>query len=311
MNAPAKLVLVLCLAAFSAALSEDSDAPQRTQPSGAFSPLNNPHLHNGHRVTDKVLSGAQPDGPKAFEALAAMGVKTIISVDGAKPDVQGAKTYGIRYVHLPIGYDRVEKDEGLALAKAMAELPGPIYVHCHHGKHRSAAAVAVACVQNGSLRPELAESVLKTFGTGENYVGLWRSAREARPLDPLVLGDLKVELPETAAVPPLAEAMVFVDHRFDNLKLLRKSQWKPTPEHPDLDAAHEALQLHEHLTELARAEAAAGKTPEYLKLVDESRTATQALRDSLAATPLRVLDARDAMTRLARSCAACHSRFRD
>src|SRR2546422_4056322 len=125
-------------------------------------------LHNAHRVTDKVLAGAAPEGDAAFEKLKQLGVKTIISVDGAKPDVETARRHGLRYVHLPIGYDNVAPQQGLAIAKAIDDLPGPIYVHCHHGRHRSAAAVAVACVMNGSLRPEQAESVLRTFGTGEN-----------------------------------------------------------------------------------------------------------------------------------------------
>src|SRR5688500_19183961 len=70
-----------------------------------FRALNLPELENAHVVTDKVLSGAQPEDAKAFETLARLGVKTIISVDGAAPDVETARKYGIRYVHLPIKYD--------------------------------------------------------------------------------------------------------------------------------------------------------------------------------------------------------------
>jgi cytochrome c556 len=105
--------------------------------------------------------------------------------------------------------------------------------------------------------------------------------------------------------------MVFVDHRFDNLKLLQKSRWKPTPEHPDLHAAHEALQLHEHLTELSRGEAARGKTPEYMEMLAESRAATCVLRDALAATPVNAAGADVAMARVNRSCAACHRGYRN
>ena len=290
----------------------DEPAPTRVEKGDSpFTPLTTPLLHNAYRVTDKVLSGAQPEGEASFEALAALGVRTIISVDGAKPDVAAAKRHGLRYVHLPIGYDRVEPDEGKAIAKAITELPGPIYVHCHHGRHRSAAAVAVACVQNGSMKPELAERVLKTFGTGDNYAGLWQSARDARPLDRGTLEQLRVEFPETAKVPPLADAMVKIDGHLEHLKQLQKASWQPPQDHPDLSAAHEALQLHEHLIELGRGRPAEGKPPEYLELLSESQDATRALRESLAASPVRDADARDAMTRLGRSCAACHSDFRD
>ena len=310
MVTPAKVLFLLLLLVASARTDESTPA-RGTRVDFPFTPLATPHIHNAYRVTDKVLSGAQPEGEASFEALAALGVRTIISVDGAKPDVAAAKRHGLRYVHLPIGYDRVEPDEGKAIAKAIAELPGPIYVHCHHGKHRSAAAVAVACVQNGSLKPELAESVLRTFGTGENYVGLWQSAREAKPLGPATLRQLRVEFPETAKVPPLADAMVKVDGHFEHLKQLRKASWQPPQDHPDLSAAHEALQLHEHLIELGRGQSAEGKPPEYLELLTEGQKATGSLREALAAIPVRAADAREAMTRVGRSCTACHSDFRD
>src|SRR5688572_2463624 len=45
------------------------------------------NLHNAHVVTDKLISGAQPEGDASFALLKEMGVKTIISVDGAVPDV--------------------------------------------------------------------------------------------------------------------------------------------------------------------------------------------------------------------------------
>src|SRR6188508_1838179 len=63
----------------------------------AFQPLPTHDLENAYRLTDKVLAGAQPEGDKSFAALRDMGVKTIISVDGAKPDVETAHKYGLRY----------------------------------------------------------------------------------------------------------------------------------------------------------------------------------------------------------------------
>src|SRR5678815_4385498 len=96
-----------------------------------FQPLPTHDLENAYRLTDKVLAGAQPEGDKSFAALRDMGVKTIISVDGAKPDVETAHKYGLRYVHLPIGYDDVSPEEGRAIAKAIDEVEGPVYVHCH------------------------------------------------------------------------------------------------------------------------------------------------------------------------------------
>src|SRR5438128_2288808 len=63
--------------------------------------LNTPHLENAHRLTDKVITGAQPEGPESFQELKELGVKTVISVDGTRPNVELAKRYGLKYVHLP------------------------------------------------------------------------------------------------------------------------------------------------------------------------------------------------------------------
>src|SRR6185436_11585289 len=83
-------------------------------------------LHNAYRVTDKLVSGAAPETEQAFKDLQALGVKTIISVDGQKPDVESARRHGMRYVHLPISYSGVTADEGQRIAKALTELEGPI-----------------------------------------------------------------------------------------------------------------------------------------------------------------------------------------
>src|SRR5262245_48068007 len=82
-----------------------------------FKALVNEHLPNAHVVTPKVFSGAQPEGDEGFKYLSELGVKTIVSVDGAKPDVAGAKKFGMRYVHLPIGYDGVSDEQGEKIAK--------------------------------------------------------------------------------------------------------------------------------------------------------------------------------------------------
>src|SRR5262245_3191207 len=111
------------------------DTPKRVEAEG---------LPNLFRVTDKLLSGGAPDGDQGFASLQKMGVKTVISVDGARPDVERARKFGLRYVHLPIGYDGVPTEQGLKIARAVRDLPGLVFLHCHHGKHRSPAAAVVA-----------------------------------------------------------------------------------------------------------------------------------------------------------------------
>jgi protein tyrosine phosphatase (PTP) superfamily phosphohydrolase (DUF442 family) len=93
-------------------------------------------LHNVFPITDKFYSGSCPEGEAGFGSLRALGVRTVISVDGARPDVELARKHGLRYVHLPIGYDGVPRQQALRIARAVRDLPGPVYLHCHHGKHR-------------------------------------------------------------------------------------------------------------------------------------------------------------------------------
>ena len=66
-----------------------------------------PGIHNAFQVTEKIYSGSQPEGDAAFAALQKLGVKTILSVDGSKPDVERAHKFGLRYVHLPFSYDGI------------------------------------------------------------------------------------------------------------------------------------------------------------------------------------------------------------
>jgi hypothetical protein len=61
------------------------------------------HLPNAYQIHAKVILGGLPEGDAAFQELAGLSVKTIISVDGATPDVATAKKYGLRYVHLGAG----------------------------------------------------------------------------------------------------------------------------------------------------------------------------------------------------------------
>jgi protein tyrosine phosphatase (PTP) superfamily phosphohydrolase (DUF442 family) len=280
-----------------------------TQP---FAPLaDHADLENSYVVTDKIIAGAQPENDRSFQLLQELGVKTIVSVDGAKPDVEAAHRFGMRYVHLPIGYDDVSEDEGKAIAKALAELPGPIYVHCHHGKHRSAAAVAVACVNNGMLQSYQAEDVLKTFGTGENYKGLWKSARDARRIDDRELAQLQIQWVETAKVPALADAMVKIDTHWDHLKAIQKAGWATPADHPDLDPPHEALQVQEHFTEIGRTTDAQGRPAAYRTLLTGAEQAVIALRDALSAKSVDAKSADAAFKRASTSCTSCHKSFRD
>jgi hypothetical protein len=267
------------------------------------------HLPNAWRIHPKVISGGLPEGDAAFAELAALGVKTILSVDGATPDVETAARHRLKYVHLPHGYDGIPRSRGEELAKAVRDLPGPIYIHCHHGKHRSPAAAAVACVGAGLIESASADNVLKLAGTGEDYLGLYQSARAARRIDSARLDALSANFPERSAVPPLAEGMVHVEHTHDRLKQLAAAGWKQAGNTPALHPAHEALMLKEHYAEILRLPQLAAKPAQFQELMASGKRAAAELEAALEKADLQ--QANEALARINENCAACHQAFRD
>ena len=275
------------------------------------------HLPNAYRLHTKVISGGQPDGEAAFQELKALGVRTIISVDGARPNVALAKKFGLKYVHLPHGYDGIPEERAKELAKAVRDFEGPIYIHCHHGHHRSPSAAAVACVSAGFLEPSQALGVLQAAGTSENYRGLYKSVESARRFDDALLDALRADFPETAQLPPLAEAMVNLEQTHDRLKLIAASGWQRSAAHPDLDPPHEALLLREHFTEMLRTEAVQREPAAFQALLQEGESAARELeaafapwKESAIGTPVpEAISA--SFARISKSCTACHQHFRD
>jgi protein tyrosine phosphatase (PTP) superfamily phosphohydrolase (DUF442 family) len=275
-------------------------------------PVASLHLPNAYRLHEKVICGGQPDGEAAFRELSALGVRTIISVDGAPPQVERARKYGLRYVHLPHGYDGIPEEKAWALAKAVRDLPGPIYIHCHHGKHRSPTAAAVACVGAGLLRSDQAVAVLRTAGTSSGYRGLYQSAERARRIDETRLEQLEVNFPEAVDMPPMAEAMVAIDQTFERLKRLERTGWVAPG---DFDAPHEALLLREHFTELLRSQAVADQSEPFLELLRVSETAAAELETALREWTNREQSAPNSvltwLTTISEACQSCHRQFRD
>lgn len=323
-----KVFLLFMLFASLTGCSRQTQRPKDSEPSDVtidsfgtedskLERLESEHLPNPVRLHEKVISGGLPEGDAAFKELAQLGVKTVISVDGAKPDVELAKRHGLRYVHLPHGYDGIPESRVQQLAKAVRELEGPIYIHCHHGKHRSPAAASVACVASGLIPKSEAVAVLELAGTNPNYRGLYQSAREAHPLDEALLEALDVEFQEIVDVPPMAEAMVQLGHTHDHLKQIREAGWRTPEDHPDLDAAHEALLLREHFTEMLRTEEVKHQPEDFLAMLRDSEDAAKELEAELerwqkaspgSELPVRIPQLAD---RIAKNCKACHVDYRD
>lgn len=291
------------------------DAPTQPAPltlAVGSGPADFPGLHNVIRVSDKLLSGSSPEAEAGFDALHRLGVRTIITVDGARPDVERARKLGLRYVHLPIGYDGVPREQALRIARAVRDLPGLVYIHCHHGKHRSpAAAAAVVRCLDGSCTAEQALTWLKQAGTSSHYKGLYAAVHEFGPLKPEEFEMVSTDFPEVAPTGMFVQLMVDVDTRWDHIKLTRGAGWRVPPTHADLDPAHQALLLREAYRELARLPDVKHPSEGMHQWLIESEEHAQVLEDLLRQSKIDGPAAEKAFLSAAADCTRCHAKYRD
>jgi cytochrome c556/protein tyrosine phosphatase (PTP) superfamily phosphohydrolase (DUF442 family) len=277
--------------------------------SGAIAqPIEIPGVHNAFRATEKIYSGSQPEGDAAFAALAKLGVKTVISVDGSKPEMERARQHGLRYIHLPYGYDGVPTNRVAELAKAAAEA-GPLFVHCHHGKHRGPAAVAVMCLANEGWTTNRAAAWMRAAGTSDDYPGLYRAAQKFTTPTREQLAAVG-ELPAIATSSSLVDAMVAIDAHFENLKRSQKAGWQTPPGHADISPAHEATMLWEQFREMARTKATAKRPADYRNKLSDSEQFAASLRQLLREPSDRVAIDR-AFKAVGQNCASCHQQYRN
>lgn len=261
-------------------------------------------LENFRTVSPRLFSGGTPDGPTGFAALKARGVNTVISVDGATPDVAGAEKYGLRYVHLPVGYDGIPRDRALQLARAVRDRTGPVYVHCHHGRHRGpAACAAIRLILDPTFTAADADRLMRDAGTDPKYTGLVGLPKTLTRPTAEELDRVPAEFPTVAAVPDLTKRMVAIDEVWDRLRLVKAAGWAVPKGRADLDPPHEAVQLGEHYRESARLPAAAG-----MPFADAATAATE-LEAALRSKDAARADA--AFARAAKGCSACHTAHRD
>jgi protein tyrosine phosphatase (PTP) superfamily phosphohydrolase (DUF442 family) len=270
-------------------------------------------IQHSFRVTERVYSGSQPEGEAAFAELARLGIATLVSVDGAKPDLEAARKQGLRYVHLPLGYDGIPPRRLAELAQVLNTLPGPFYVHCHHGKHRGPAAAAVLCLLDGWPR-ERAADWLRQAGTADDYPGLHRAISHFEHPSSQELAAITY-LPEIAETSSLVDAMVAIEEHFGRLRAVQRAGWKTPPGHADLSPSHEARMLWEQIRDLAHMDDTAARPADYRVLLQESELAADVLRELLRGTaahpPAENKDLNAALRRVTQSCSACHKKYRN
>jgi protein tyrosine phosphatase (PTP) superfamily phosphohydrolase (DUF442 family) len=267
-------------------------------------PASKPAIENLRKASPRLWSGGEPHDDAAYSKLAELGVRDIVSVDGAKPDVAAAKKHGLRYIHIPIGYDGVDAHAQAALTRVVREAKGPVFIHCHHGKHRGPAAAAVMCLAAGDMNHAEAAKMMKEIGTGKEYTGLWRDVAAFKPLP----ADAKLpELVEVAEVGSLAAAMSQLGRAWDGLKLCQAAGWKTPKDHADLSPKHQALLVLEGFKESRRN--LEYDDPQMAKWLEEATVQAEQLHQSLQAG--RTDDASRPYKQLETACLRCHEQYRN
>jgi len=263
-----------------------------------------PSVEGFRLLTTRVCCSGEPVGREAFAQIAALGIKTVVSVDGKAPDSELAARVGLRYIHLPIGYDGVPLEVQDSLAHVLAGTTGLILVHCHHGKHRGPAAAAILAMMDTDARvsKEQALKILEAAGTGSEYQGLWDSVRG---FDPQKLGDASLPLLPVAEVEPFVREMVHLDEAFDALQKIRTDGWIG-------ESARSAVAVFaEGYREALRVcrEREPAPAPEMVRLLEDASQRSSKFRELVHEGQGTNLS--EHLTGLRQNCAECHKRYRN
>jgi len=268
-----------------------------------------PGLENVVPVMEGLVNGSAPEGDAGFDSLQRLGIKTIISVDGAVPDVERAKAHGMRYVHLPIRYGGIDEERGLRIIRAVRDLPGPTYIHCFHGKHRSPAVSALAAVGLGRMSNAEALAFMKAAGTSEKYAALYRAVGNASLVGDDRLDRVPEDFPACFELPGFVRKMSAVGTTWDDLDRSRRVDWQVPPDHPDLDRAALGRALARTLGDACDDESVTSREPEFQIMLKQSSDASRALAEALATDDRKLMTERFGVAR--ETCLSCHSKYRD
>lgn len=272
-----------------------------------FEQIANEDVQRLMRLSPDLYSGGEPKTEESFRELAALGVKTIVNVDGATPKLDLAAKYGMEYVHIPIGYDGVKPEQAAAMVRVMREREGPYYFHCHHGRHRGPAAAAIALMESTGCSTDGGVAVLEQAGTSEGYPGLWRDVRAFQP--PPADAELP-ELVEVAEVGDFEAAMAQLDRTWDEMKLIQKAGFVSSADHPDLDPHNVARILAQRLEESRKlSDPTLAAEERYHREMMQAVRGAHALEEALSEG--RIADAQAPFDEVRKSCKGCHVDYRD
>ena len=191
---------------------------------------------------EDLLSGSKPEGEEGMNSLMKLSVNTIICVDGVAPDVKDARNHGIKTIHIPLKYSAPTNTQILDLSSAFAmnRIRGNVYVHCHHGKHRSAAAAALVSIAIGFATPQEMKARMEVSETSIHYEGLWEAVEKQEVINVFDILENKKPFPSMVKPQGMTAQMVAIEEAMERLLLVKQSGWVVPKSHPDLAPASDA-----------------------------------------------------------------------
>ncbi len=319
-------VLVLLLGACRTSIEPSVTTPERRSanpsirvqsiPTLSLERYHLPGIENFWALSPRIHSGSAPQGDAAFEALAKIGIRTVISVDGAEPDVETAARYGIRTVHLPMEYSGISQEDGWRLVKAVGIGSEGVYVHCHKGLHRGPTAVALLCMALEAWPATFAERWMHIAGTSEVYAGLYDSVKNFRVPSAEDLENIPEGPVEPVEVSPLVECMVQIENRFETLRGFAANEYLSLETQPGRAARNESVLLWELFREARRTGLGGELGFDYEERLTSAEVAAEFLHEQLGqlerdGSRLALATVNAALESMARECAGCHRVHRD
>jgi protein tyrosine/serine phosphatase len=123
-------------------------------------------------INENYFRGAQPEG-KDYEALASMGVKTVIDLerDGEANEQKLVESAGMKFVRFPMTTtDRPDpKVVGEFLSIVNNPTNQPVFVHCHGGRHRTGVMTAIYRLTHDSWTADQAFAEMKEYEFGKGF----------------------------------------------------------------------------------------------------------------------------------------------
>lgn len=257
------------------------------------------------RIAGDWFCGGQPETKQQFKALADLGIRTLVSVDGCRPNLELAASHGMRYVHIPVGYDAIDETAAGSLANLSRQLEGKIFVHCHHGRHRGPAAASIAVMAAGLIDHDQAHAILARAGTGREYAGLWRDvAAFQTPSSETALP----QLVEVAATSSIIQGMSQLDRATRRLTDWQKRGWRSAVATDDGKLDESVVALQEGFRESMR-DHRMESSPAMAEMMNNAKQLSDELRDQIKAD--NRFDASRTLQQLTESCQTCHRQHRN